>query len=402
MGKEKMSFSKKVKNSVKKAVSWIGDFEQTAAELAIKKNYKNNIKLNYDISECNSCSDAPHSFTEPPTPTPTPTSTPTLTSTPTPTPTVQAPIVTVYRGNTTQMKFGNTPSVNAVWTTGVTIGNSYQISGFTPNNYVFDHWNYTGMTIDNVNSNPTNATITNAVSAIQPVFVYNNVPTSTPTPTPTFFPTVTPTLTATPTPTFFPTATPTLTPTPAPSFSTGAFTFDFDYMLVEYFFSDGNDMDTMTYISNPAIMNNDFLNALPGDYVGTCGFSDNGPQFPNDGAHNPYLIYGGDNTGTGTEAILFDLVEYKNQRNSDTNIELTFTATWYGTPGTNPVVMRATMWKGGTPVQDGFTFINNTATATRMVESNGNVITSNLQSCEAFEEVSKLQYNISTKQGQFI
>jgi UDP-2,3-diacylglucosamine pyrophosphatase LpxH len=39
LGKEKMSFSKKVKNGVKKAVSWIGDFEQTAAELAIEKKY---------------------------------------------------------------------------------------------------------------------------------------------------------------------------------------------------------------------------------------------------------------------------------------------------------------------------------------------------------------------------
>ena len=39
IGREKMSFSKKVKNSVKKAVSWIGDFEQTAAELAIEKKY---------------------------------------------------------------------------------------------------------------------------------------------------------------------------------------------------------------------------------------------------------------------------------------------------------------------------------------------------------------------------
>lgn len=39
IGREKMSFSKKVKNSVKKAVSWIGNFEQTAAELAIEKNY---------------------------------------------------------------------------------------------------------------------------------------------------------------------------------------------------------------------------------------------------------------------------------------------------------------------------------------------------------------------------
>jgi UDP-2,3-diacylglucosamine pyrophosphatase LpxH len=39
MGKEKMSFSKKVKNGVKKAVSWIGNFEQTAAELAIEQGY---------------------------------------------------------------------------------------------------------------------------------------------------------------------------------------------------------------------------------------------------------------------------------------------------------------------------------------------------------------------------
>lgn len=39
LGKEKMSFSKKVKNSVKKAVAWIGNFEQTAAELAINNHY---------------------------------------------------------------------------------------------------------------------------------------------------------------------------------------------------------------------------------------------------------------------------------------------------------------------------------------------------------------------------
>lgn len=40
-GKEKMSLSKKVKQSVKKAVSWIGDFEQTSAELAIENDYHN-------------------------------------------------------------------------------------------------------------------------------------------------------------------------------------------------------------------------------------------------------------------------------------------------------------------------------------------------------------------------
>jgi UDP-2,3-diacylglucosamine pyrophosphatase LpxH len=38
-GKEKMSLSKKVKSSVKRAVSWINNFEQTAIELAIRDGY---------------------------------------------------------------------------------------------------------------------------------------------------------------------------------------------------------------------------------------------------------------------------------------------------------------------------------------------------------------------------
>ncbi|WP_144283437.1 UDP-2,3-diacylglucosamine diphosphatase [Chryseobacterium echinoideorum] len=38
-GKEKYSFSKKIKNNVKKAVKYIGDFELTASELAIDNEY---------------------------------------------------------------------------------------------------------------------------------------------------------------------------------------------------------------------------------------------------------------------------------------------------------------------------------------------------------------------------
>ena len=40
LNRPKMSLSKRIKNSVKKAVAWIDDFEQTAAELAIEKGYK--------------------------------------------------------------------------------------------------------------------------------------------------------------------------------------------------------------------------------------------------------------------------------------------------------------------------------------------------------------------------
>ncbi|MEW7278089.1 UDP-2,3-diacylglucosamine diphosphatase [Aquimarina sp. 2201CG1-2-11] len=39
MGKEKFSLSKKIKNSVKKAVKYINDFEDVAAELAVKNKY---------------------------------------------------------------------------------------------------------------------------------------------------------------------------------------------------------------------------------------------------------------------------------------------------------------------------------------------------------------------------
>ncbi len=39
LGREKVSFSKKVKDSVKRAVSWINNFETIASELAIEKKY---------------------------------------------------------------------------------------------------------------------------------------------------------------------------------------------------------------------------------------------------------------------------------------------------------------------------------------------------------------------------
>ena len=39
MGREKMSFSKTIKNSVKIAVKWIGDFEKVASHIAIEKGF---------------------------------------------------------------------------------------------------------------------------------------------------------------------------------------------------------------------------------------------------------------------------------------------------------------------------------------------------------------------------
>jgi hypothetical protein len=240
----------------------------------------------------------------------------------------------------------------------------------------------------------------------------SNTPTISVTPSNTFTPSETPTQTPTIGPTSNPTPTPTITPTLTPSsagFNTGPFTFDFDTMVCEFYFSDGLDMDTVSYMTIPSIMETtssdpDAIGPVNGKYylyVGTCSYSDSGPQFPLSPA-TPFLTYGGDNQGTGTESILFDLIEFNNQNPGTVNIEFSFTADWFGTAGNNPVYMRATLWKGGTPIQNGFTWENPTATGTYLVESNGTVITLNVQDCQPYELVSKLQYNIITKTGQFV
>jgi len=307
--------------------------------------------------------------TSTPTPTPQPTSTPTPTPQPTSTPTPTPLVMYYYNVNIYTGGCASYVSAKAKSTIPFTIGKFYDNTLYT---LVYEIVSFDGT------SGGTN-NITNVLVNSPRNTCSNSGPTITPTPTVTNTPTPTPTTTG---------------------FVTGPFNFDFDYMVVEYFFTDGIDMDTMTYISNPAIMNNDFGNGFAGDYVGTCAFAGAPNQFPNNGP-TPYLIYGGDNTGTGTEAILFDLKEYKNQRPSDTNIELTFTATWFGTTGSTPVIMRSTMWSGGTPTPDGYTFVNPTATETRTVQSNGKLISSNTQNCEAFEEVAKFQFNITSHDGQF-
>jgi hypothetical protein len=242
--------------------------------------------------------------------------------------------------------------------------------------------------------------------------IYNDIFGFTPTPTPT--PTITPTIGLTPTPTPTGTLTPTPTPTPG-GFNKGPFTFDFDYMLCEYYFTDGTDMDTVSYMTVPSIMEStssdpNAIGPVSGsgkyyNYVGTCAVSDSGPQFPLSPT-TPFLTYGGDNrSANGTESVLFNLLEFKIQHSGVTNIQFAFTADWYGSVGNNPVTMKATLWKGGAPIyfdDPDYTWTNPTATGTYSVNSSGQVITLNVQDCEPYELVSNLQYNLTTYQGQFI
>ena len=229
------------------------------------------------------------------------------------------------------------------------------------------------------------------------------VPTSTPTPTPTGQPTFTPTpLPATVTPTPGPTSTPFITPTPYP-FTTplpSGFTFDADYIILTYSFTDGRDLDTRSRISFPDIGQNNVT-----DYLGYCAQS----SWPTTGT--PVITFGGDNTGTGFESIFINLIEFKLQypSYSASTISIETNGTWYdvsysGNPGINPVIIQAMLYKGGTiiPNEENFLFVNEGYTGIFGTQSNGVVVTEFTSDCVVGTNTGTLQYNLATYNGQFI
>jgi hypothetical protein len=242
-----------------------------------------------------------------------------------------------------------------------------------------------------------------------PTVTTTNTATPTNTPTNTETPTVTPTIGTTQTPTPTPSITPTntntqtptstipSTPTPTPTtvpYIPGDFTFDADYIVLTYAFDDGTDLDTRTRVTVPDIGQN----SLP-DYIGWCCSE----QWPTSG--NPILTWGGDNTGTGFESVLIDLIQFKLDYPSQNIITINANAGWYGTVGTNPVYIQAKLYKGGTMVADpdNYTFINEGFTAAYGAISTGEVVTLDLfTNCVDGQDVRSLEYNLTNYNGRFI
>jgi len=220
-----------------------------------------------------------------------------------------------------------------------------------------------------------------------------NTPTIGETQTPTPTPSITPTNTNTQTPTSTIPSTPTPTPTTVP-YIPGDFTFDADYIVLTYAFNDGTDLDTRTRVTVPDIGQN----SLP-DYIGWCCSE----QWPTSG--NPILTWGGDNTGTGFESVLIDLIQFKSDYPSQNIITINANAGWYGTVGTNPVYIQAKLYKGGTMVADpdNYTFNNEGFTAAYGAISTGEVVTLDLfTSCVDGQDVRSLEYNLINYNGRFI
>jgi hypothetical protein len=350
--------------------------------------------------------------TSTPTPTPTSTSTPTPTPTPTPRPLNTNCFKFIYTGGTVNTgRFSlNGNELTIFRYSSDSPVKSPNFSGLTQNQFIdftdFNTSTYIGtFTVDN---NPitylsNRYIITGNFAGPQSFTSAQNynvcLPDSGPTPTPQPTNTSTPTSTPTPTDTPEPTSTPFITPTPYP-FTHGGFTFDADYIIITYSFTDGSDLDTRTRISSPDIGQNDLST-----YIGWC----RSEVYPDPMVANPILTWSGDNTGQGFESVFINLIEFKLQypSYSTSTITIDMNAIWYGSLGTQPIIMDVMLYKEGTISlnSENFLFINEGYSGIYGVASNGTnllVIDNDTEKCPQQEHIATLQYNLLTYNGQFI
>ena len=162
--------------------------------------------------------------------------------------------------------------------------------------------------------------------------------------------------------------------------------------MLTYEFTTGRDLDTRTRIVTPDVGQNNQLK-----YLGWSRLQ----QYPETGT--PYEIWSGDNTGTGFESVLFNITLFKTTYPLENNLVIDTRSFWYGTVGTTPVNVAATLWKGGLPVKNGFLWQNPTATETFQIDSVGKLITlaptSTDKANSSGERVATLTYNLSNGIG---
>jgi hypothetical protein len=155
-----------------------------------------------------------------------------------------------------------------------------------------------------------------------------------------------------------------------------------DYIIIEYAFADGRDLDTRTRIVTPAV----------GTYVG-WGFNE---------TVSTILLWSGDNTGIGRESVLLNVDSFKNNYPGNAEILVDCRAQWFGEIGTAPVGLNITLYQGGEMVQDegGFKWNNPTAMLVKTLGLTFSPITLYSQDDTSIgERIATLRYNVLTGVG---
>ena len=170
-----------------------------------------------------------------------------------------------------------------------------------------------------------------------------------------------------------------------------------DHMVITYSFTDGSDLDTRTKLVSPTddVFSDDGAN----DYLGW-----NRTDYTRlDNAlatEKAVLTWGGDNQGTGVEAVWVDLAKMRTLRTSWHNIKIDCRSFWYGSAGTNPVSLDVMLYKGGAMQTDGYGFANPTATDSKSLGFTTKAVTLESRvSTTPGERIAVMNYSLGTGYG---
>ena len=174
----------------------------------------------------------------------------------------------------------------------------------------------------------------------------------------------------------------------------GAFVFVADWLMITYEFTDGQDLDTRTQITSPAIAS--FNPAISAEYPWTTSSVGYGQG---DTQGSPTIMtWGGDNTGTGFESVLINMTAFQTAYPGQT-MTVDCRAYWYQTAGVNPVTIAAVLWKGGTPTQTGYIWTDAGATDTLALNQILVPVTTAGQVVEMGQHVGTVTYSPTTGTG---
>jgi hypothetical protein len=151
-----------------------------------------------------------------------------------------------------------------------------------------------------------------------------------------------------------------------------------DTAVITWTFPDGLDLDIRCRMYYPFMGQNtvDQFLGFTGAGGGTAQYPANSTRYWPSTA--PYVLsWGGDNTGTGSEAVAVNISQLKAFYPSEQYFIVECRGNWYVTPGLQPIQLTATLYQGGTLSPSGFTFSNAGYTKGRTIDGLSVFIESN-------------------------
>lgn len=159
---------------------------------------------------------------------------------------------------------------------------------------------------------------------------------------------------------------------------------NFDFAIIRYIWTagGGTDLDTRTYLMNPSRKEQ------------TVGWS----RAQSDGS---YLRWGGDNTGSGVEAILLDVARLAADFPAIDTFKISLNAYWFSSVLSGNLNVQFEMYKGGTMSQSGYDWINSGGQRTQTLTVACNTMQKQSDDIDGTPLVT-LEYNPLTMVGNLI